>query len=258
MGSPEDLRRALLGLKQEMETEHLRYVELRPLTTSLDTQQGFDRSKTFWIHKIDLRPALDELFRGLHNDCVQRKISRAMRESLSYEDGTSANLLRKFYHLVGLTRRRQNSVPQPIAWFRNLVDCQVSGLKISIASKDGQPIAGMMTLRYKDVLVYKYGCSDWQYKQLGATQGLFWRTIQNAKASGLATFDLGRSDLNNPGLITFKDRWGSSRREVTYWRYPALHNASWPRGSGLLKAVAGHMPRGVLTMAGRLLYKHVG
>src|SRR5438034_5555456 len=94
-------------------------------------------------------------------------------------------------------------------------------MKLRIASKAGQPIASIVTLSFRDVLVYKYGCSDERFHNLGGMHLLLWKAIQEGKSNGAREFDLGRSDRDNPGLITFKDRWGATRSQLTYWRYPA-------------------------------------
>ncbi len=90
---------------------------------------------------------------------MQRKIRRAEREELKYEDGNSEALLRKFYRLLVTTRRRQYLPPQPLAWFRGLVAAFGSDLKIRIASKGDVPVAGILTLSNQRCVVYKYGGS---------------------------------------------------------------------------------------------------
>ena len=191
---------------------------------------------------------------------MQRKVRRAKREALSYEAGRSGLLLQQFYHLLVLTRRRQQLPPQPLKWFRNLVDSLGDRIRIRVASKDGQPVAGILTLHYKDVLVYKYGCSDARFSPCGGIQLLFWRAMQEAKEIGLQEFDLGRSDCDNPGLVTFKDRWASSRSALTYWRYPAPDPEKLQPGwtMRMAKQMLSHIPDAFLTTAGKLLYKHVG
>ena len=57
----------------------------------------FDKAKAYIFHELDLRPNLDELFRELHKNCVQRKIRRAEREDLMYEEGTRRHCCAKFY-----------------------------------------------------------------------------------------------------------------------------------------------------------------
>jgi len=254
-----DIAQLLCSLEGHVEKENWKYIEMRPASIYLEGRPGFGKAKGFWFHKIDLRPSRDELFRSFHRDCVQRKVRRAEREALSCEVGRSESLLQQFYHLLLLTRRRQQLPPHPLNWFRNLIGCLGDRIQIRVASKAGQPVASILTLHYKDVLVYKYGCSDARFNQFGGTQLLFWRAIQEAKENGLQEFDLGRSDCDNPGLVTFKDRWGSSRSTLTYWRCPAPDLETLRPGwtMRVAKQVLAHMPDGFLAAAGKLLYKHV-
>ena len=215
-------------------------------------------SHTFCLHQLDLRPTLNELFSAFHGNCIRRKIKRAEREGVSYEDGTSEELLHKFYQLVVRTRRRQQIPPQPLSWFRNLIACIGERVKIRLASYRGQAVAGILTIRYKSTMTYKYGCSEPEFHKLGSMQLLMWRAIQEAKQNGLLEFDMGRTDWSNEGLLTFKDRWGGKRSALAYLRYPAL---SSPSRHGYLaeriaKQVLTLVPDRALVAAGSMLYRH--
>jgi hypothetical protein len=166
----------------------------------------------------------------------------------------------KFYRLQVITRRRLRLPPQPFAWFRNLAECMGAKLKIRVASKDGTPVASIVTLQHGHSLVYKYGASDKAFSNLGGMQALVWRAVEDAKSQGLLEFDLGRSDWENEGLIRFKDQLGAARSTLTYWRYPASAVAHG-RGTwkvGMAKRIFSRMPDACLTAAGKLLYKHLG
>ena len=255
----EEFQHLLSGLKQEAVRSQYKYIEFRPLSFSLGRVSGLERSESFCVHKLDLGPTAAELFSGFHKDCVQRKIRRAEREDLVYEDGNSAALLRKFYDLQVITRRRQQLPPQPFAWFRNLAVCMGDKLKVRLVSKDGKPVASILTLQFRRILVYKYGCSDKLFSNLGGMQLLFWRAILEAKREGLSEFDLGRSDLGNDGLIHFKDRLGAKRTAVSYWRYGASSDARPDtRKMAVARRVVSHLPSAWLTTAGSLFYRHVG
>ena len=104
---------------------------------------------------------------------TQRKILRAEKEGLIYKSGRSEELLGAFWDLFLMTRRRRLVPPQPRMWFRNLIDCFGEALQIRVAFKTRQPVASILTLRHKDTLVYKYGCSDERFHSLGGTQLLF-------------------------------------------------------------------------------------
>jgi hypothetical protein len=260
LGSKEDLETISASLKSGYGTEGMRYVEWRPLTP----QQGSPATQggqSFCFHDLDIRPSQDELFRSFHKDCVQRKIRRAEREALTYEDGRSDTLLAQFFGLTVQTRKRQLLPPQPIAWFQNLIACAGDDLKIRVASKDGEPVASILTLRYKNSLVYKYGCSNKSSSNLGGMHLLFWKAIQEAKKMGLEHFDLGRSDWDNPGLLDFKDRWGAKRSTLTYFRYPEVASKSAADAGWkvkIAKQTFARLPDSWLIPAGRLLYRHIG
>ena len=256
---PEGLERLLSSFMRDVEKHNLNYLEIRPVSAGFENQSWFSKARTFWLHKLDLRSGLDQIFRSFHKDCVQRKVQRAHRELVTYDEGGS-DMLRSFYHLVLLTRRRHQLPPQPIAWFRNLLACLGESAKIRLAFHAGHPVAGIMTLRFRDIVVYKYGCSDPTHHRVGGMQLLLWRAIQEAKQEGAREFDLGRSDWDDMGLVTFKDRWGSARSALTYLRYPAarVHSA---RPEWLLQASKRALvllPDRFLAATGNLLYKHFG
>jgi hypothetical protein len=245
--------------EEELENEKWNYIEIRSRELHSPVPAGFEKDKAFCFHTLDVRPSLDELFDGLHKDCVQRKIQRAEREGLIYEEGREDLLLRKFYHLLLITRRRHGLAPQPMRWFMNLIACLGDGVKIRVASKDGRPLASILTLRYKQALVYKYGCSDDQFNNLGGTQLLMWRAIQEAKNDQLDEFDMGRSDCDNPGLIAFKDRWGAARSTLIYLRYPSPRpHISGAMQGNIAKYVLAHTPDSLLAATGSMLYKYMG
>ena len=255
-----ELPRILAALRDEWKGKGWKYVEIRPMESDLGVFPDLTKSQSFCLHQLDLQPGLEDLFRGFHGNCVRRKIRRAARESLTYEEGQSEPLLEKFYHLMVLTRRRQLLPPPPLAWFRNLIACMGDNLKIRLASKDGRPVASILTLTYKAMLVYKYGCSDRRFNYLGGTHLVFWQAIQEAKSRGLRGLDFGRSDWDDVGLIKFKDRWGAARSTLTYWKYgdaaTDIERRSW--GAQVARWLFGHMPNGLLTATGGLLYRHVG
>jgi len=260
-----DLSGLLAALEQDCEKGKQAYVEIRSLCSLQGIEPFFGPTVAYCFHVLNLEPALETLFNNFHKDSTQRKIRRAEREGLTEQVGRSDLLLENFYRLQLLTRRRHGVPPQPRSWFRNMIDCFGETLQIRLAFKGDQPIAGILTLRHKNVLVYKYGCSEAESNNLGGTHLLFWRAIQEAKASGLHQFDLGRSDLDNEGLITFKDRWGAKRSTLSYFRHagsgrslsdPKRSSTDWK--SRLAKQVFAHAPSRFLSVAANLLYKHVG
>jgi CelD/BcsL family acetyltransferase involved in cellulose biosynthesis len=235
------------------------YVEIRPLGTDQSTISCLRANRSYWFHELDLSPNLEQLFRRLHHNSFQRKIRRAGRERLSYEAGRTKQLLEEFYRLLLMTRRRHQLLPQPRAWFQNLVECLGDKLQITVARKNSTAIAAMMILRHGSCVVYKYGCSDERFHSLGGMPFLFWRLVEESKRSGADRIDLGRSDLDHEGLVVFKDRLGSQKKKLTYYRYtnPEVV-ASTPLNFGISQRLSSVLPNFALSGAGGLLYRHMG
>jgi len=247
-------------LRAECDLGHFRYVELRPLSTAFDAEDGFRPNGSYWFHELDLRPGPQEIFDRFHKNSFQRKIHRAEREQLTYEAGRSPQLLDEFYDLLLTTRRRHHLLPQPRSWFWNLIQCLGGKLVIRVARKNGAPIAAILTLQHGSTVVYKYGCSDESFHNLGGMPFLFWKLIEESKASGAEKIDFGRTDLDNEGLLTFKDRFGTNRKLLTYYRYSRAGRKQTLSlsDSQALRQFFAILPGTISSAAGRILYRHLG
>jgi len=241
--------------------EKYKFLELRPARPLVDAGINQEnRSAAYFIHWLDLTQPLDAIFDSLQKDSIQRKIRRAEREGLRYEDGRSLEIIKKFYGLLLRTRRRHQLPPQPFEWFQNLAKTMGESMQIRVASKDDVPIAAIVTLTHRNSIIYKYGCSDERNHATGSVPFLFWRMIQEVKSAAIPVVDFGRTDLDNPGLTRFKDQWGTRRTELTYYRFPAPAAArtSFGVGGRFAKAIFARLPDRLLTVAGRMIYRHVG
>ncbi|HZU22090.1 MAG TPA: GNAT family N-acetyltransferase [Terriglobales bacterium] len=268
--SQDELRELVGATCAALPHEACDFVELRPLPGSsrlflprnrdAEMRGTFRSSARFHLHTLDLSLPLEQLFQHTHKSSFQRKVRRAEREQLTIARGLSPELLRKFYVLLVRTRRRHGVPPQPLAWFHNLAALFRDAMTISVAEKGGQPVAGIVTLRHKSTVVYKYGGSDERYHALGGVAGLFWSAISAARAGGAHEMDLGRSDLDNPGLNVFKERLGARAAILEYYRCPPAAAAA-QAGAGhsrLARRMCTYLPDRWLIAAGNVLYRHLG
>jgi Acetyltransferase (GNAT) domain len=251
------------SLAQQFLSGKWKSIQARPRNILLNAGIGapdFVESHTYFLHTIDLRRNLDEIYGRFHKNSIERKIRRAEHEHLTYDEGRSEELIQRFYGLLLLTRRRHRIPPQPLEWFRNLVNCMDEKAKVRVCFKDGRAVAAILTLKHKDSMVYKYGCSDARCHNLGGMPFLFWKAIRDAKQSGTLEFDLGRSDCDNQGLAAFKEHLGGMRSFLTYWTYPGgaspRYSASWKMR--VSKRLFRWMPSRLLGTVGKLLYRHIG
>jgi GNAT acetyltransferase-like protein len=262
--SLEDINFLLRYLQAAAERENWKYLEVRPLEVNFgeaDNGIGLAPAVKYFFHEVDIRSALNEVFRSLDKDSVQRRVQRAQQIGLIEKCGNFGDLLKEFYCLLVMTRRRHHIPPPPFAWFRNLVHCQREALVVRVAYQDETPIAAILTLRFRDVVYYKYGCSDARFKHLGAMPWLLWNAIGAAKSDGASKFDMGRTEDSNAGLLAFKNHWVPHPRRLVYWRYPdssSLFDSAYSWKMRIAKRIFSYMPGRVLTITGKLLYRHIG
>jgi CelD/BcsL family acetyltransferase involved in cellulose biosynthesis len=248
-------------LHTQCENADWQYIELRPSEGEFREASGYKVVERFALHLVDLRSEPGAIFRRLHKSSTQRKILRAQREGVVCSEGHSPKVLGAFYRLLELTRRRHGLPPQPYKWFENLAACVGGAMTVRVASYRGQPVAGMVTLRHQSTLTYKYGASDDTWHRVGAVHLLFWKAIEEARAAGCVKFDLGRTDLDDQGLMTFKERWGAARVPLRYWRFRPGGRASTPTRDWVARygaRTASHVPARLRAAAGRALYRHLG
>jgi len=257
---PNDLPEFMIWLRRECDRRRWRYVEFRPLAYPADAEYSVPSDVDYCFHELDVTGTEEQVLRTMHKNSFRRKIRRAEREQLSYEVGRSDQLLDEFYHLIVLTRRRHQLLPQPRAWFRNLVQCMGENVQIRLARKNSRAIATVLALRHGRSVIFKYGGSDARYHNLGGMPFLFWKLIQESKASGVEKIDLGRSGWDNPGLIVFKDRIGANRRSLTYFRHRNPESRTAKAALGFLARwrMIFSLPDAALSLAGKVLYRHMG
>ncbi len=243
--------------------ERWKYLELRPLSgnfAEMVKKLGFEPAAKYVLHRVDLEPGVEEIFKRLNKDSVQRRVRHAERVGVVEVCGSSEGLLRDFYRLLVRTRARHNLPPQPYAWFRNLLDGMGSAADLRIAYMEKLPVAAVLILHFKDRSYYKYGCSDERFHHSGSIPFLLWRAILNAKSMGSKTFDLGRTGVDQHGLLKFKSHWAPESELVTYWKFPPGSYFGSLRGWKLsvVKRVCAYAPDPLLRIAGTLLYPHIG
>ena len=98
-------------------------------------------------------------------------------------------------------------------------------------------------------------------REQAVPRGLFTNLpIYASKAEGAEQIDFGRTDLDNQGLIEFKDRFGTRRTRLTYLRYPESARDESVVASYLpaMRRLFSVLPDALSSTAGGLLYRHIG
>ena len=216
--------------------------------------------RRFYHHKVSLHPDVSLVERSYAKSQIRRGVARARREGLLTTNETGLAALDAFYALHMRTRKRLGAPTQPKAFVRRFRDLFGAGLGFVMLVRLGeQPIAGAVFLTFNGVLTYKYGASDARFLNKRPNNLLFSDAIAWGCTNGLHTLDLGRTDLDNPGLRSFKRGWGAQEADL---HYTCLSRRAPRNGAGraalAAKWVIQRSPPAVSRAVGELLYRHAG
>lgn len=257
-GSTEEFGLLFDTLREYGRVRKWRYLEFRG-EPFLGNEQPFS---SYAHHLIELCGD-ERLMLSRLRKSTARSIQKAVREGVTVEVSETLEGLLHYYHLHCLTRRRQGLPPQPRSYFLKLHEHVIANKLgfTALARQGGITVAGIVCLHYGSNAIYKYGASDPEFQHLRANNLLFWETIKKCGRDGYQHLSLGRTDLDNEGLLVFKDGWGGTRTSLNYYRYDLAKDEFLPKRPGEMTGyhwVLKKMPLGVLMVLGRIAYRHVG
>jgi hypothetical protein len=219
-------------------------------------------SESYLSHDVDLKKSEAQIFSSLR-ESNQRNIRKATRAGLTVRADSSLESLGNFYRLNCLTRRRHQLPPQPYAFFLNLykhILSRAMGLVITVAHS-GHVVASGIFFHFGKVATYKYGASDSRFFSFRPNNLVIWEAMRIYAQRGYERLDLGRTELDNLGLIQFKRMWGGNERLVHYYRYDLCQGCFIKKrvvNVKILHGLASRLPVFALRIVGRVLYRHMG
>jgi len=219
--------------------------------------------KSFAYHELELLTDEVKMHSRLRKG-TSSGIRKAEREGVKVTISHELDSVREFYRLHCLTRQRHGLPPQPVLFFEKLYVHMISeGLGFTaLAHYRTKAVAGLICLHFKDQSVWKYGASDERFKELSANNLVIWEAIKACAGRGLRSMSFGRSDLDNPGLISFKNGWGASLAPLKYYRYDFNSNTfgrtKIRNDIASYKKFFRYLPIDVLRMIGKFAYRHIG
>jgi lipid II:glycine glycyltransferase (peptidoglycan interpeptide bridge formation enzyme) len=236
-----------------------KYLELRGGASRLNDAPPY---QSYMRHVLSIQGGEEKLFRGLKKG-TKSNVRKAMHEGVLTSVSDSERDLREYYRLHCMTRKRHGVPPQPLSFFkavhRNVIS-KGNGF-IVLAEIHGRPISGAVYFHSGKKAIYKYGATDLDYQHLRAGNLVMWEAIRWFSNKGFDELCLGRSEMDNAGLIHFKDGWGARQEPLHYFRYDLRRSAfvkGKPASNGLAERFFRRLPLPFLRIAGEVLYRHMG
>lgn len=238
-------------------------VTVRPFRNEMvANDKSFELRKELLWHGIDLRPGAEAVWDGLKGK-LRTKIRRAPKEGVSLRISSSMDDVAAFHKMhVNLRKSKYGLLAQPLSFFEELAERFGDDMAVILAEKDGDPVAGMVFFAWNGVWYYKFGASyEADYRPNAA---MIIEACREAETRGLELLDLGRSDIDQPGLVQFKRQFNSQEMPLTtlHWQ-PSQYVQPIPELGKTLGAVTSLLtdpavPDEVTARGGELLYRFFG
>jgi len=224
--------------------------------------EDVDASASHYTHELNLMKTEKELLSGLR-DSTRRNIKKAEKVGVSVEISQSLDSVKSFYRLNCITRKRHGLPPQPLSFFDKVFGHVISkghGIVVS-ALNAGKVIASGVFFHFGKSGIYKYGASDLAHQDLRANNLVMWGAIKWFRERGFETFNFGRTEPENEGLLQFKRGWNAEERLLRYFKYDLKKNSFKTKSigvKGFYNQIFGVTPIPVLRFVGAAMYKHLG
>jgi peptidoglycan pentaglycine glycine transferase (the first glycine) len=170
--------------------------------------------------ELDLGPDEDALLAAMDKD-TRWSVRQGPKKGVSVMEASDDEGLRAFYDLYALTGRRADFITRTWEYYRSLwralIDARLATLRL--AHVDGGAVAGAMTWRCGERVVYQTGATNDAARKSHAAYALLWECIIGAKREGAKRFDFGgiptdveRKDDPMYGPYLFKRGFGGVAR----------------------------------------------
>lgn len=249
--------------------DHLRTFErpvtIRPFQNTLATEDSsFEQRRELLWHAIDLSNGAEHVWDGLKSK-NRTAIRRAEKQGISFRWSSSMEDLQTFHDMhVDLRKSKYRMLAQPFSLFEAMHDRFGEDMAVLLAEDaDGDPVAGMIYFAWKGIWYYKFSAS--YPRQYRPNAAMIMAACREGEARGLTLLDMGRSDIDQPGLVEFKQTFASQERALTtlHWQPEEYNDPAGAEVGATMGAVtelltAPDVPNHVTAEGGALLYKYFG
>ncbi|MCL2519414.1 MAG: peptidoglycan bridge formation glycyltransferase FemA/FemB family protein [Spirochaetaceae bacterium] len=195
---------------------------------------------------INLQQSNEELLKNMHKK-TRYNVGLAAKKGVTIRQDN--NQIEQWYTMYQETAQRDGIAIHSYNYYQTFLQlAKENGLeaRLYLAEHEGDLLAGIITLFYKDTATYVYGASSNLKRNLMASYGLQWQAMSDAKAFGCTAYDLfgipPSDDPNHPmfGLYQFKTGFGGQLvHRLGAYDYPV----NWPLYTAFRLAEKGRLAK---------------
>jgi hypothetical protein len=185
-------------------------------------------------HLLDLEPGWDALWSKSFSAQRRRGVRTAERRGVKVESGVAGELLPEFYGLLELATARWARMQHEPRWltmarlrgrdplkkFQAAARSLGERFRVSVASVDGRPVAGLVVLQGRNAYYFR-GAMDETMRDCRPNDLLHARAIEDACAAGCGAYYMGDSGWS-PSAAAFKERFGAQPVHYREYRFERL------------------------------------
>ena len=194
---------------------------------------------------------------------ARQAVRRSTRLGVVVDEAETRADLRAFYELhLRLRKQKLRMLAQPYRFFENIWDQFVDrdAGALLLARVDGDIVAGVLFLEWRDTLYYKFNASAPEALSRRTNDAIMWAGIERAIKRGLRAIDLGLSDWDQDGLIQYKRKYATAEKTITLLQLgsesPTPGSVVASRLTDLTRLLTDpEVPDSVTEQAGSLLYE---
>lgn len=158
-------------------------------------------------------------------EALLRRMERKRRQMMSYVakapfEWRTAGLeeLPLFYRLFCESMRHHGTPVYPRRFLAEILDRYPGDTHLFFVHHAGRPVAAVLNLTFRDVLMPFYAGADRQERPRGVDDFVYLAIQRWGRENGYRTFDFGRSKRGT-GAYKFKSRWGMDEVPLAYQYY---------------------------------------
>jgi Acetyltransferase (GNAT) domain len=219
-----------------------------------------------WVESYgrELPPTDEELrFRDARNhSTVKRAVKKAQKSGVEVTLAQSDDELRAWYRLYLETMRSHGVPPLPFRFFASAWNVlrPLGLMRLVLASLPGRGlIAGSVFFLYGNGVWFAFNGRRKDDLALRPNDAIQWRAIHDAHADGFRRFEMGEVESDNPGLATFKVKWGMEPKFLYRYYFPVAPArrvfAAGTLAHRFVRAPWRWLPLGLTAFLGERLYR---
>lgn len=210
------LQGAACELAERLKVDHL---EMRNLKERNPSWLRKDLYVTFW-KTIDPNPETNLLAVPRKQRAMIRKGIQAGLVSEIDED------TERFFAVYSESMRNLGTPVMAPKYFRRLKDIFGESCEVLTVTKNGRPVAAVMSFYFRGQVLPYYGGSTADARRLKGNDFMYWELMRRACERGIRVFDYGRSKKGT-GSYDFKKNWGFAPQPLHY-EYLLVNARSMP------------------------------